>query len=126
MPFSNFCKQLGIRNHYSLPSYLQANGQLKVANQSLLKIIKICLKGAKGIWLDELPSVLWVYKTTLRTPIGETPFKLAYGSDAVIPMEVGLTSYRVAHYNNEENEKQLCLSLDLMDEVKNFAANILL
>ena len=59
-----------------------------------------------------------MYKTTLRTPIGETPFKLAYGSDAVIPMEVGLTSYRLSHYNNEENEKQLRLSLDLMDEVR--------
>ena len=50
----------------------------------------------------------------MRTPIGETPFKLAYGSDAVIPMKVGLTSYRVAHYNNEENEKQFRLSLDFM------------
>ena len=54
----------------------------------------------------------------IRTPIGETPFKLAYGSDAVIPMEIGLTSYRVAHYNNEENEKQLRLSLDLIDKVR--------
>ena len=55
---------------------------------------------------------------TVRTPTRETPFKLAYGSDAVIPIEVGLTSYKVAHYNNEENVKQLCLSLDLMDEVR--------
>ena len=55
---------------------------------------------------------------TIRTPIGETPFKLAYGSDAVIPMEIGLTNYRVAHYNNEENEKQLRLSLDLVDKVR--------
>ena len=55
---------------------------------------------------------------TVRTPTRETPFKLAYGSDAVIPVEVGLTSYKVAHYNNEENVKQLCLSLDLMDEVR--------
>ena len=54
----------------------------------------------------------------IRTPIGETPFKLAYGSDAVIPMEIGLTNYRVAHYNNEENEKQLRLSLDLIDKVR--------
>ena len=53
----------------------------------------------------------------VRTPIGET-FKLAYGSDVVILPEVDLTSYSVAHYNNEENGKQLCLSLDLMDEVR--------
>ena len=55
---------------------------------------------------------------TVRTPTRETPFKLAYGSDAVIPVEVGLTSYKVAHYNNEENVKQLRLSLDLVDEVR--------
>ena len=55
---------------------------------------------------------------TIRTPIGETPFKLAYGSDVVIPVEVNLTSYRVAHYNNEENEKQLRLSLDLIEKVR--------
>ena len=42
---------------------------------------------------------------TVRTPTKETPFKLAYVSDVVIPMEVGLTSYRVAHYKDKENEK---------------------
>ena len=55
---------------------------------------------------------------TVRTPIGKTPFKLTYGSGVVIPAEVGLTSHWVAHYNNEENGKQLCLSLDLMGEVR--------
>ena len=54
----------------------------------------------------------------VRTPTGETPFKLAYGNDAVIPVEVSLTSYRVARYNNEENEKQFHLNLDLIDEVR--------
>ena len=55
---------------------------------------------------------------TIRTPTGETPFKLAYGSYVVIPIEVGLTSYRVAHYKDEENKKQLHLSVDLLDEVR--------
>ena len=84
----------------------------------MLKIFKTRLKGAKGIWLDELPSVLWAYRTTVRTPIGETPFKLAYRSDIVIPAEVGLASYRVANYQDEENEKQLCLNLDLVNRVR--------
>ncbi|XP_075636843.1 uncharacterized protein LOC142609097 [Castanea sativa] len=56
--------------------------------------------------------------TTIRTPTRETPFKLTYESDAMIPAEVGLTSYRVAHYEEEENEKQLRLNLDLIDEVR--------
>ena len=56
--FREFCEQLGINNHYSSPSHPQANGQVEVANRSLLKIIKTRLEGAKGVWLDELPGVL--------------------------------------------------------------------
>ena len=46
-PFKEFCEQLGIRNHYSSPSHLQANEQVEVANQSLLKIIKTRFEGQK-------------------------------------------------------------------------------
>ena len=78
----------------------------------MLKIIKTRLEGAKGIWPDELPSVLWAYRTTARIPTGETPFRLAYGTDAIILAEVGLTSYRVDNYSedkNGENEEALRL-----------------
>ena len=115
--FRDFCSELGIKNHYSSPAHPQANGQVEVTNQSLLKIIKTLLKGAKGIWPDELPSILWAYRTTSRTPTRETPFRLAYGSDAVIPIEVGLTSYRVENYAEEENEEAIRIQLDLVDKV---------
>ena len=54
----------------------------------------------------------------MRTPIGETPFKLAYGSEAVIPAKVHKASHRVKGYQVEENEVQLRLNLDLIDEVR--------
>ena len=84
----------------------------------MLKIIKTRLEGAKGVWPDELPGVLWVYKMTVRTPTGETPFKLAYGSEAVMPTEVLVANHRVMKYQDEENEEQLRLNLDLIDEVR--------
>ena len=83
-----------------------------------MKIIKTWLKGAKGVWLDELPSVLWAYRTTVRTPIGETPFKLAYGNEAVIPVEVHMVNHRVMTYQDMDNEEQLHLSLDKIDKVR--------
>ena len=58
------------------------------------------------------------YRTTVRIPIGETPFKLAYGSEAVIPAEVHMSNHMVMKYQDEENEEQLCLNLDLIDEVR--------
>ena len=116
--FRDLCSQLGIKNHYSSLAHSQANGQVEVTNQSLLKIIKTRLEGAKGIWPDELPSVLWAHRTMVRTPTGETPFRLAYGSEAIIPIEVGITSYRVDNHNEGKNDEAMCLQLDLVDEVK--------
>ena len=72
--FRDFCSELRIKNHYSSPAHPQANGQVEVTNRTLLKIIKTRLEGAKGIWPDELPSALWAYWTTTRTPTGKTPF----------------------------------------------------
>ena len=54
----------------------------------------------------------------MRTPPVETPFKLAYGSEAVIPAEVHMANHRVMKYQDEDNEEQLCLSLDPIDEVR--------
>ena len=115
--FRDFCSELGIKNHYLSPAHPQANGQVEVTNRSLLKIIKTRLEGVKGIWPNELLSVLWAYRTTARTPTGETSFRLAYGINAVILAEVGLTSYRVENYS-KDNEDALCLQVDLVDEVR--------
>ena len=61
---------------------------------------------------------MWAYRTTVKTPTGETPFKLAYGSEAIIPAEVHMTNHRVMKYQDEDNEEQLRLNLDLIDEVR--------
>ena len=45
------------------------------------------------------------------------PFRLAYGSEAVILAEVGLTSYRADNYDRSKNDEALRLQLDLVDEV---------
>ena len=83
-----------------------------------MKIIKTRLEGVKEVWLDKLQGVLWAYRTIVRTPTGETPFKLTYGSDAVIPAKVRMANHRVMKYQDKENEEQLHLNLDLIDEVR--------
>ena len=87
-PFRELCGQLNIKNHYFSLRHPQTNGQVEVTNQTLLKQIKTWFEGAKGIWVEKLPSVLWAYKTTIRTPTKETPFKLIFGTEAVIPVEI--------------------------------------
>ncbi|XP_050277971.1 uncharacterized protein LOC126719467 [Quercus robur] len=120
--FRSFCSGLGIKNRYSSPSHPHANGQTEVTNRTLLKIIKSRLVGAKGTWPEELPSVLWAYRTTAGTPTGETPFSLTYGTKAFIPVEVGLTSLRREFFDEQTNDDQLKQNLDCLDEVRDQAS----
>ena len=116
--FKDFCSQLGIKNHYSSPVHLQANGQVEVMNRFLLKIIKTQLEEAKGIWPEELLSFLWAYRMMARMPTRETPFRLAYGSKVVILAKVGFTSYRVGNHDESRNDEAMRLQFDLVDEVR--------
>ena len=120
--FRSFCSNLGIRNKYSSPGHPQANGQIEVTNRTLLRLIKSRLVGAKGAWPEELPNVLWAYRTTTRTPTGETLFNLTYGAEAVIPIKVGLTSLKREFFDEQDNNDQLKQNLDLVDEVRDQAA----
>ena len=88
----------------------------------MLRIIKSRLVGAKGTWPEKLPSILWAYRTTVRTPIGETSFNLTYGTEVVIPVKVRLTSLRREFFDEQSNNDQLKLNLDCLDEVKDQAS----
>ena len=66
--------------------------------------------------------MLWAYRMTVRTPTGETPFKMAFGTEVVIPVEIGVLSIRRAWYNEQSNDEGLKLALDSLPEVRDDAA----
>ena len=74
------------------------------------------LDDAKGKWVEELPHILWTYRTTPRRSIGETPFSMTYGAEAVIPLETSFPTSRTSSFNPRDNDEQLTKSLDLIEE----------
>ncbi|GAV77103.1 hypothetical protein CFOL_v3_20575 [Cephalotus follicularis] len=79
------------------------------------------LEASKGRWTEELPSVLWAYRTTHRTKTGESPFSLCFGSEAMTLVEIGVNSPRVVHFNETNNEEGLRNLLDLVEELRDKA-----
>ncbi|XP_065629155.1 uncharacterized protein LOC136067354 [Quercus suber] len=64
-------------------------------------------RASTGEWIDRA-----------KTPTGETPFRLTYGTEAVIRVEGGVTSIRRKVFNEEENDDHLRINLDCLDEVR--------
>ena len=114
--FGDFCAELGIKNYYSSPAHPQSNGQAKVTIRTLKATLKTKLEDLKGKWTEYLPEVLWAYRTTCKTTTRKTPFTLAFGTEAVAPVEIGLNSPRIELANVDQNEEALRLNLDHLDE----------
>ncbi|XP_057744680.1 uncharacterized protein LOC130962489 [Arachis stenosperma] len=101
---------------FSSVEHPQTNGQVESANKIILLGLKKHLDNKKGPWADELASVLWSYRTTEQSSTKETPFRLTYGLDAVIPVEIGEPSPRLLLKGVEE-----AVEKDLIDEVREMA-----
>ena len=92
--FRRYCCELGITNRYSTPAYPQGNGQVKAVNKVIVNKLKKRLDDAKGRLVEELPHVLWTYRTTPWRSTRETPFSMSYGAETVTPIETGFPTLR--------------------------------
>ncbi|GJT85824.1 reverse transcriptase domain-containing protein [Tanacetum coccineum] len=76
-PFKDWCEKLCIRQCFASVKHPQANGLVERANRSLGE-------GINGHTA-----------TMIKSSNGETPFSLTYGTEAVIPAEIGMPNTRI-------------------------------
>ncbi|XP_070035136.1 uncharacterized protein [Nicotiana tomentosiformis] len=117
---TKFLEDLKIKRITSLPYHPSANGQAELTNKVIIQNLKKRLEVAKGKWPEELPGVLWTYRTTAKSRTGETLFSLVYGAEALIPVEVG--AYLEIFPGKEEmNNKAMLVKLELLEEPRDLA-----
>ena len=91
---------------------------MEVTKRTILRNLKARLEKFKSEWAKDLPSILWAYHTMSRIPIGEMQYSMVYGTRSVIPVEIGMSNFRISNFDKENNEAKLRLNLDLLDEKK--------
>ncbi|GMG99406.1 hypothetical protein Nepgr_001246 [Nepenthes gracilis] len=90
-------------------------------NRTLLHGFKTKLEDTWGLWVDELPLVLWSYRITPKEPTCETLFNLCYGIEVVIPIKIGLLSLRVKSFDSQGNSQKIRKYLNLLEKVRDAA-----
>ena len=86
--FRMFCSKFNIDLCFTSSAYPQSNGQVEAINKIIKRTLKTSLDKAKGCWPEFVPQVLWSYHTSYRTSTEETLFSLAFGTEAVVPVEL--------------------------------------
>nr|GEW73684.1 reverse transcriptase domain-containing protein [Tanacetum cinerariifolium] len=96
--------------------------ELNYSPMEKLVLSLACLGEGNKNWVEELPHVLWAHRTMIKSSHGDTPFSLTYGTEAVIPAEIGMPTYCTTTVDVVNNDKELRLNLDLLEECQELAA----
>ena len=56
-----------------------------------------------------------------RSLTGETPFFMAFGTEVMVPVELGLSSHRQISYIQLQNEELMKNELDLLEDKRELA-----
>jgi len=116
-------RNIGIKQSFTSVEHPQANGQAKAANRVILRRIQRSLDEAKTNWPEELHTVLRAYRTTHHSTTGESPFRLTYGSKALIPIELNKLTWRTgAETDFPTNAANLREELEFIDEIRSEAS----
>nr|GEX12585.1 DNA-directed DNA polymerase [Tanacetum cinerariifolium] len=74
--FAKVMLKYGVTHRLSTTYHPQMSGQVEVLNHGLKRILERTVGENRASWSDKLDDALWAFRTTFKTPIGCTPFKL--------------------------------------------------
>ncbi|GKV01681.1 hypothetical protein SLEP1_g14220 [Rubroshorea leprosula] len=116
--FRDFCSSYGIKLHFTSVYHPESNGMVESVNKCILEGIRPRLEQHKAKWgrrAQQRPLGIQNHEPNCHS---ETPYHLAFGTEAVIPVEIGVPSFRVTHFDEERNGQLLRENLDLLAEVR--------
>lgn len=109
---------MGIAHRLTSVGHSQSNGKAEVTHQTLLQDIRQGWIKQKG---GGLKSSITCYGPT-KLPNGSLQEKLPlswfFRTETIIPLEIGLSSFRVEKLDKVNNSCNLQANLDLLDEVR--------
>jgi hypothetical protein len=88
--FREFVESLKIKLMNWLPYYAQENGHVNSNKKISIRLIKKKIEESPKRWHEVLSKALWTHRTSNHGVTKVTPFKLVYGQEVVLPVEINL------------------------------------
>ena len=115
-----------IKHRATTPYHPRANGQTKKTNGILCKILTKTNSGVGSDWDTKLFTALWAYRIAYKVPTNATPFQLVYGPEAILPIELEVSSLRITVDYRLEDVESLQFHLSQLEKLDETCAQVLL
>nr|GFA99027.1 reverse transcriptase domain-containing protein [Tanacetum cinerariifolium] len=91
--FAKVMSTYGVTHRLVTAYHPQTSGQVEVSNQGLKHILERTVRENHASWSKKLDDSLWAFRTTYKTPIGCTPYKLVYGKSCHLSIKLEHKAY---------------------------------
>nr|GEY63045.1 reverse transcriptase domain-containing protein [Tanacetum cinerariifolium] len=109
-----------VTHRLAIAYHPQTSGQVEVSNHGLKRILQRTVGENRSSWSDKLDDVLWAFRTTFKTPIGCTPYKLVYEKACHLPIEhIAYWALRHANFDLSTAVDHWKVKLNELNELRN-------
>ena len=122
--FAKLMSKYEVRHVMSLAYHPQSNGQVQISNREIKNILEKTVITSRKDCSLKLEDALWAYRTAYMSPIGMSPYKIVYGKQCHLPLELeykAMWAIKKLNFDFQAIKEKRLLQLNELEELRNEA-----